>query len=92
MRRLALPTCYTVRRNTASIMKELIFDVFEMIITMLFYLDLSGKNFRRKFLRSKSFNQKVRHQVMEAEAQHVEAKVIQKLLLPHPWPSGHSTS
>ena len=43
---------------------------------MLFYLDLSGKNFCQKILTSKNFEQKLRHQVVEA---------IQKLPLPHPW-------
>ena len=49
-----------------------------MMITKQFYFDLSGKNFCQKILRSKNFKQKLRHQVMEAEA-------IQKLLLPHSW-------
>ena len=37
----------------------------------------------RKFLRSKNFKQKLRLQVVEAEALKVEA--IQKLPLLHPW-------
>ena len=53
-----------------------------MMITKLFYFDLSGKIFCEKLLRSKNFRQKLRHQV--AEALRVEAEVIQKLLLPHP--------
>ena len=56
-----------------------------MIITMLFYLDLSGKNFLQKILRSKNSEQKLRHQVMEAEALRMEAEAIQKLPIPHPW-------
>ena len=52
---------------------------------MLFYHDLSGKKFCRKFLRSKNFEQKLRHQVVEAVALRVEAEAIQKLPLPHPW-------
>ena len=60
-----------------------------MMIKMLFYLDLSGKNFCRKFLNPKNFKQKLRHQVVEAEAVEaealrVEAEAIQKLPLPQP--------
>ena len=59
-----------------------------MMIIMLFYLDLSGKNFCQKILRSKNFKQKLRHQVVEAEAVEaealrLEAEAIQKLPLPH---------
>ena len=43
-------------------------DVFKMMITKLFYFDLSGKNFSQKILKSKNFKQKLRHQVVEAEA------------------------
>ena len=49
-----------------------------MIITEMFYTDLSGKNFCQKILRSKNFNQKLRHEVVEAEE-------IQKLPLPLLW-------
>ena len=56
-----------------------------MMTTMPFYLDLSGKNFCQEILRSKNFQQKLRHQVVEAKALRVEAEVIQKLPLPHPW-------
>ena len=52
---------------------------------MPFYLDLSEKNFCQEILRSKNFKQKLRHQVVEAEALRVEAEAIQKLPLPHPW-------
>ena len=60
-----------------------------MMITMLFYLDLTGKNFCQKFLKSKNFKQTLCHQVVDAEAAEVkalmvEAQVIQKLPLPHP--------
>ena len=44
-----------------------------MMITKLFILTHLEKNFK----------QRLRHQVVEVEA--VQAKVIQKLLLPHPW-------
>ena len=53
-----------------------------MMITKLFFL-LIWKKFCPKKLGSKTFKPKLRHQVLEAEA--VEAEVIQKLLLPHPW-------
>ena len=43
-----------------------LWDVFKMMITMLFYLDLSGKNFRQQILRSKNFFQKLHHQVAKA--------------------------
>ena len=58
-----------------------------MMITMLFYLDLSGKKFCQKILRSKNFEQKLLHQVKrwKAEALRVEVEAIQNLLLPHPW-------
>ena len=58
-----------------------------MMITMLFYLDLSGKKICQKILRSKNFEQKLRHQVKrwKAEALRVEAEAIQKLPLPHTW-------
>ena len=55
-----------------------LYYAFKIMITMPFYLDLSGKNFCQEILRSKNFKQKLRHQVVEAEA-------IQKLLLSHPW-------
>ena len=51
-----------------------------MMITMLFYLDLSGKNFCQKILRLKNFKQKLRHQAVET----LEAETIQKLPLLHP--------
>ena len=63
----------------------LLYDVFKMMITMLFYLDVSGKNVCQKNLRSKNFKQKLRHQVVKAEALRVEARAIQKLLLSHHW-------
>ena len=56
-----------------------------MMITMPFYLDLFGKNFCQELLRPKNFRQKLRHQVVEAEALRVEAEPFQKLPLPHPW-------
>ena len=43
------------------------YDVFEMI-TILFYLDFAGKNFRQKIFKSKNLKQKLRHHVVEAEA------------------------
>ena len=55
-----------------------------MIITKLFYFDLSEKNFCQKVLGSKNFWQKLRHQVVEAETVRVEAKAIQKLPVSHP--------
>ena len=55
-----------------------------MMITELFYFDISKKNFCQKIIRSKNFKQKFRHQVVEAEALRVEAEAIQKLPLPHP--------
>ena len=64
-----------------------------MTITKLFYFDLSGKTICQKILRSNNFNQKLHRQLVEAEAVKeeaaeaeelsVEAKTIQKLLLPH---------
>ena len=60
-----------------------IYDVFEMKITMLFYHDLAEKNLFQKFLRSKNFKQKLCHQVVEAEALREEAEAIQKLPLSH---------
>ena len=56
-----------------------------MMITIPFYLDLFGKNFCQELLRPKNFRQKLRHQVVEAEALRVEAEPFQKLPLPHPW-------
>ena len=47
------------------------------MITMLFYLDLSGKIVFQKTLKSKNFMQKLRHQVVKTET-------IQKFPLPHP--------
>ena len=55
-----------------------------MMITMLFYLDLSEKKFCQNILKSKNFEQKLPDQVVEAEALRVEAEAIQKLPLPHP--------
>ena len=55
-----------------------LYYAFEIMITMPFYLDLSGKNFCLEILRWKNFKQKLRHEVVEAEA-------IQKLPLSHPW-------
>ena len=43
---------------------------------MLFYLDLTGKTFRQKILRSKNFKQKLRHEVVEAEAVESETEAI----------------
>ena len=59
-----------------------------MMITKLFYLDLSRKKCCRKIIRSKNFKQNVRHQDVEAEAVEEEAlrvgvEAIQKLLLLH---------
>ena len=58
---------------------------------MLFYLDLTGKTFCQKILRSKIFKQTLRHEAVEAEEMEseaeplrVEAGAIQKLPLPHP--------
>ena len=56
-----------------------------MMTTMLFYFDLSGKKICQKILKSKNFEQKLRHQVVEAEVLRVEAEAIQKLPLPHLW-------
>ena len=61
-----------------------LYDVFKMIITKLFYFDLSEKIFCQKVLGSKKFWQKLRHQVVEAETLTEEAEGIQKLPLPHP--------
>ena len=47
-----------------------------MMITMPFYLDLSGKKFYQELLRPKHFRQKLRHQVVEAEAPRVEAEAF----------------
>ena len=60
-------------------------DAFKMMITKLFYFDLIGKSFCQKILRSKNFKQKLRHQVMEAEALKVEAEAIQNFPLPLSW-------
>ena len=49
-----------------------------MMITKLFYFDLSGKKFCQNILRSKNFMLKLRHQVLEAEA-------MQKLLFMYNW-------
>ena len=54
-----------------------------MMVTMLFYLDLTGKQFWQKILISKNSNQKLRHQEVEAEALRVEAEAIQNLPLPY---------
>ena len=59
-----------------------------MMITIRFYLDLSGKKLCQKNSRSKNFKKKLRHQVVEAEAVEEEAlrvkpEAIQKLPLPH---------
>ena len=52
---------------------------------MLFYFDLFRKNICQNTLRSTNFKQKLRHQVVEAEAvEAVETEAIQKLPLPHP--------
>ena len=56
-----------------------------MMITMLFYLDLFGKNFCQELLRPKNFKQKLRHHVVGAEALRVEVEAFQKLPLPHLW-------
>ena len=65
----------------AIIYNLVLYDVFKMIVTKLFYFDLSGIEFCQKILRSRSFKQKLRHQMVEA----VETKAIEKLPLPHPW-------
>ena len=52
------------------------------MITKLFYFDLFGKICCQKILRSKTVNQKLRHQVVEALR--VEEEAILKLPLPHP--------
>ena len=54
-----------------------------MIMTMLFYYDISGKKICQKILRSNNFKQNLRHQVVEAEALRVEAEAIVKLPLLH---------
>ena len=45
---------------------------------MLFYLNLPGKNFCWRIMRLKNFKQKLRYQVVEAEAQtlRVESEAI----------------
>ena len=48
------------------------------MITKLFHFDLSEKKFCGNTLRSKNFEQKLRHQVVEAEAPRVEAKALKK--------------
>ena len=58
-----------------------LYDAFEITITMPFHLDLSGKNFCQEILRSKNFKPKLRHQLLEA----VKTEAIQKLPLLHPW-------
>ena len=58
-------------------------DIFKMKVTKQFYFDLSGKKFCQKILKLKNCQQKLRHQVMEAEA--AEAEAIQILSPPHPW-------
>ena len=50
-----------------------------MMIKKKFYFDLSGKKFGQKVLRSKNFGQKLRHQVIEAEA--VEGEALITLLV-----------
>ena len=55
-----------------------------MMITILFYLESSGKKILPKILRSKNFKQKLCHQVVEAEALRVEAEAFQKSPLSHP--------
>ena len=44
-----------------------------MMTTTLFYLDLSGKKFCQKSLKSKNCKRKLRHQVVEVEAMEAEA-------------------
>ena len=44
-----------------------------MMIKMLFYPDLSGKNFCQKILKSKNFKQKLLLQVVEEEAAEARA-------------------
>ena len=47
--------------------------------------DISKKNFFcEKIFKIINFKQKLRHQVVEAEAIKVEVETIQKLTLPHP--------
>ena len=53
-----------------------------MMSTKLFYFNLFGKKrFCQNILGSKNFEQKLRHQMMEAEALKVKAEAIQKLPL-----------
>ena len=47
-----------------------------MMITKLFCFDLSGKSFCEKISRLQNLMQKLRHQVVEAEALSVEAEAI----------------
>ena len=60
------------------------------MITKMFYFDLFRKKFCQKILRSTNFKQKLRHQVVKAEAVEeealrveAEAETIQKFSLPH---------
>ena len=67
-----------------------LYDAFEMMIIMVFYFDLSKKNFCQNLLKLKNFKQKLRLQMVEAEAveaeaPRVEAEAIQKLPLSHYW-------
>ena len=48
-----------------------------MMITMLFYLDLSGKKILPKIFKIKNFKQKLRHQLVEAEAVKAEALTVE---------------
>ena len=43
------------------------------------------KSFSQKILKLKNSNQKLHHEVVEAEALRMEAEAIQKMPLPHPW-------
>ena len=51
-----------------------------MMITMLCYRTLPGKNYSQK-----NFKRRLRHEVGEAKAVEGEAEAIQKLPLSHPW-------
>ena len=54
------------------------------MISKLFYYDLFEQIFPKNF-KVKIFKQKLRHQVVKAEALRVKVEAIQKLPLPHIW-------
>ena len=55
---------------------SVLYDVLKMMITKLFYFDLSRKSFCQNILRLKSFKPNLRYQVMEASALRAEAEAI----------------